>query len=255
MNKVQIILLVKVCAFTLFFGGMQSAHFGHIKLNLSASNSNYSTDFYFNSNATLGLDPGYDAALIGGNPPSFSIYSHLVEGNTGVPFSIQALSNTSMYNVTIPLGVHASQGQEVTISIIETDMPDEIDIYLEDTSNNTFTLLNTNNYIFTASSNISGAGRFYLKFEGDALSTSSSSLDNLNIFSNKNEKSIVITGQLQTEIKVKLFDIHGRIMLSDDLDTANTRQAIDVSHLSAGIYIIELENDSIERRIQKLIIR
>lgn len=255
MNKIKIILLVNVCAFTVFFGRMQSSHFGHIKLNISASNSSYNTDFYFNSNATLGLDPGYDSALLGGNPPSFSIYSHLVEGNTGTPFTIQTLSNTSMYNVTIPLGVNVSQGQEVTISIIETDMPDEIDIYLEDTSNNTDTLLNTSDYIFTADSNIAGVGRFYIRFDGDALGISESSSEYLNIFADINEKTIVIAGQLQSDTKAILFDINGRVILSNELDTASTRQIIDVSRLLAGIYIIELESNTIERRIQKLVIR
>ena len=254
MNIIKILLLFKLCVFTFFLGRTTPVHFGHVKLNSSSGDSNYNTDFYFNSNATQGLDPGYDAALFGGNPPSFSIYSYLVENNTGIPFTIQALSDTAMYDVVVPLGIHASQGQEVTISIIESDMPDAIDIYLEDTSNNTFTLLNTNDYIFTAESNLTGVGRFYLRFSGDALGTSESQLENLNIFADINEKTIVIAGQLQSETKVKLFDIHGRV-LSNDLDTSNTRQIIDVSYLSAGIYIIELQNDTTERRIQKLIIR
>jgi len=236
-------------------GRTATSHYGHIKLNLLSGQSEYNTDFYFNSNATSGLDPGYDAALYDGNPPAFSIYSHLVANDVGTPFAIQALSHTSMNDITVSLGVNASQGQEITISILETDMPDDIEIYLEDTANNSFTLLNINDYVFTADSNISGIGRFYLRFNGDALNTIESTLEELIIFTDTSEKSIVIAGKLQSETKIKLYDIRGRAILVDNLDISNTRQVLNVSHLNTGIYIIELEGETTEKRIQKLVIR
>ena len=236
-------------------GRTASAHFGFVKIKSSATNSEYFTDIYFNSNATLGLDPGYDAALYTNTPPAFSLYSHLVEENTGIPFTIQALNDTAVSNITVALGVHANQGQEVTISIDETDLPDNVDIYLEDTSNNTFTLLNSEDYIFTADTDLSGVGRFYLRFESDALTIKDPSLDTLKIITNQNEKIVEITGQLERETVFKLYDIHGRVILTKNLDVTATQQKIDVNHLSAGIYIVELKTDLGNKRIQKLIIK
>ncbi|WP_179019675.1 PQQ-dependent sugar dehydrogenase [Winogradskyella forsetii] len=242
-----------------FIAGRSSnmAHFGYIKLKANTTNSvnEYSTDFYFNSNATQGLDPGYDAALYGSSPPAFSIYSYLVENDSGIPFTIQALSDTALNNVTVALGINASQGQELTISIFETDLPDSIDVYLEDTLNNTFTLLNSGDYTFTADTNLSGAGRFYLRFEGDALSVNNPSFDNLKISANQINRTVEITGQLEEKTSFKLFDIHGRVILSTPLDITSTQQLVDVRHLNSGIYIVELTNTSGEKRIQKLIIK
>lgn len=241
---------------TFILGRGITVHFGHIKLKASTANLEYFTDFYFNSNATSGLDPGYDAALYNsGNPPAFSIYSQLVEDTTGLPFMIQALSETAMNNVTIALGLHANQGQEVTISILETDMPDTINIYLEDRSNNTFTLLNTNDYTFTAESNLSGYGHFYLRFEAEALNITNPSIDALEISTNQLEHTIEISGQLETKTALKLYDIHGRAILSNNLDISAIKRVIDVSHLSTGIYIAVLETISGEKRKQKLILQ
>ena len=232
-----------------------SAHFGYIKLKANATNSEYLTDIYFNSNATLGLDPGYDAALYSNTPPPFSIYSFLVEENTGIPFTIQALNDNAVSNVTVSIGIHANQGQEITFSIHETDLPDYVDIYLEDTANNSFTLLNAADYTFTSDTNLSGAGRFYLRFESDALTIKNPSLDTLKITTNQNEKIVEITGQLERETVFKLYDIHGRVILTKNLDVTATQQKIDVNHLSAGIYIVELKTDLGNKRIQKLIIK
>lgn len=235
--------------------GVSSTHVGYLKLKSSATDSEYYTDIYFNNNATSGLDPGYDAALYNSNIPAFSIYTHLVEDNIGIPFMIQALGETAINNVTVALGLHANQGQEVTISIFETDISEATNIYLEDTSNNTFTLLNTSNYIFTANSDVSGTGRFSLRFETDVLNINKPMFEALKISTNQSQRTIEVTGQLEEQTSFVLYDIHGRIILTKELDIRSTYQSIDVSHLSTGIYIVELETISGGKRIQKLIIR
>ncbi len=232
---------------------MQS-HYGHLELQIESNSLSYNTDFYFNSNATRGLDPGYDSA-IGGNPPSFSIYSFLLEGNTGIALAIQALSNTDMNDVTIPLGLNASQGQDVTFSITESDILDSIRMYLEDRSNNTITLLNTTDYSFTPDVNLTGTGRFYLIFEGDALGTTEQSLERLHIYADADNKTIVINGQLLSHTNSKLYDIHGRLVRTTALDVTSSNQIIDTSQLSTGIYILELVDDTNQKRAQKVVIK
>ncbi|WP_407557527.1 fibronectin type III domain-containing protein [Winogradskyella sp. 4-2091] len=232
-----------------------NAHYGYIRLNSSAADLSYSTDFYFNSNATSSLDPGYDAALYSSTPPNFSIYSYLVENNSGIPFGIQALSETAMNDISISLGVSASQGQEVTISILQTDLPDSIDIYLEDTANNTFTLLNTSDYVFIAETDISGPGRFYLRTESQALGINQSLINELKIITNTSNNTIDILGQLDTDTSYNLYDLHGRLILNGNLNSRSSEQSIGVNNLTTGIYILELNSDSGSKRIQKLVIR
>ncbi|MEM5564789.1 T9SS type A sorting domain-containing protein [Psychroserpens sp. AS72] len=231
-----------------------SPHFGHLKIGLTSSNSNSSTDIYFNTNASGDFDSGYDAGIFG-EPSSFSIYSQLINNGTTIPLAIQSLNPETMFNIIVPLGVNASQGQEITFSILENDMLDDIKVYLADTYNNTVTLLTDSDYILTPTINLSGVGRFYLSFSSDTLNVTESSLETLDIFTNDNENTIVISGQLQNGSEVELFDTNGRVVLSNSLKTNSMVHTIDVSMLSAGIYIIELNNNLNERRVQKLVIK
>ncbi|MFT4610814.1 MAG: hypothetical protein ACJA1H_000767 [Glaciecola sp.] len=232
-----------------------SPHYGHLKLWLNSGNSNFSTDFYFNSNATQGFDPGYDSGLYYATAPEFSIYSHLVENNTGIPLAVQAFTPESMNDLVVPLGINADQGEEITISIYESDLPWSIYVYLEDTFNNSLTLLNTNDYILTPAANLSGMGRFFLRFSSEALSTDELALEVLDIYANNIEKTIVISGQSQGDAKALLSDINGRLVLANSLDAGTMRRSIDVSQLNAGLYVIELSNGKNKRRVQKLIIK
>jgi hypothetical protein len=81
-----------------------------LKLNLTSSQKNYKTEFYFNEDSSLGLDPGYDGKILGNYVPEFAIYSHLVNDNAGVALALQSLNTTDLTDTMIPIGVNAGQG-------------------------------------------------------------------------------------------------------------------------------------------------
>lgn len=235
-------------------GRLNEVNYDHVKLKLSHSSANFFTDIYFSSAGSSGLDLGYDAGLYANNAPEFSIYSNLVQNSFGEPLGIQVLNSNSISNVTIPLGLNVLQGQQVEVSIAEIDIPENIDVYLEDLYNGTYTLLSNSSYTFTTNNDISGIGRFFLHFEANVLNIAVQPLDALSIYYSVN-KTIVISGQLNIETQLNLYDIHGRKVNSLRLDITNAIHHIDVSTLNTGIYIVELIDKFNHKRFQKLVIR
>ena len=220
---------------------------------LNTVDKSFSTDLYFINNASLGLDVGYDASHFDGAPTDFAIYSELVNDNAGKDLAIQAISFDDVNNNTIiPLGVNANAGEQATISLTNSNI--NVNIYLEDVVTNTFTLLNTSDYTFTPVSNISDTGRFYLRFDTPSLSTSESSLDVLQVYSNYGDKQIIIKGLLTTDADAKLFDIQGRQIFSDALQNGSTINTIDTANLSAGVYLVKI-SDGILSISKKVIIK
>ena len=216
----------------------------HATLKLSKSNDSFNTDFYFTNDATQGLNPGYDAGMYGGSATPFSLYSHLVQDNQGIPFAIQALGETDYNNVTIALGVNAAQGEQITFSISETTLPTTVNVYLDDTVLSTSTLLNSGDYLLTPTSALSGSGRFFLRFAESALSISQNNLNNLNIYASQIDRTVVITGQLLETTTANVYDLQGRLVTSRLLNSDSISQSIDVSSLQSGIYIVQLSNDT-----------
>jgi hypothetical protein len=139
-----------------FVPGCNASELTFLKLNASAANKDYTTEFYFNANASLGLDPGYDGKVSGNVAPSYTLYSHLVEGNTGIPIALQALNPSDLTNTIIPLGVNTNQGEQITFSISESTLPSDVEVYLEDNVTNTVTLLNTGYYTLTPNISLNG---------------------------------------------------------------------------------------------------
>ena len=225
-----------------------------IKLEMTSATNNFNTDIYFTEFSTLGLDPGYDTSLFGGTAPAFSIYSHLVENNNGLPFAIQALGETDYENTTIALGTNANEGEQLTFSISESTLPNTVNVYLDDTVANTSTMLTSSNYILTPTSNLSGTGRFYLRFSSNALSISQNTLENLNIFTNQTEKTIVISGQLLSDTAANIYDIQGRLVKTAELKAFKTSHSININNLSTGVYVVTLSNDS-QNKSEKIIIK
>ncbi len=226
---------------------------GLVRISIDNGLDNYETDIYFNSNATLGLDPGYDASLFGGTAPNFSVYTHLVEQNTGTPMAIQALGENDLNDAVVPLGIHVSQGESITVRVSQMSIPNTVNVYLEDTFNNTFTLLNSNTYNFVAENDINQTGRFFLHFGGTVLGTIDRELDGVSIYTK--DKSIIIEGKLKSNTELILFDIHGKIIKKKNLETKSLEQHINVSTLAPGIYILQLKNKEDQRRIKKIVIK
>lgn len=239
-----------------FIQGRNANPLTYLKLKVNSLNKEYQTGFYFNDNASLGLDPGYDAMIWDETPPDFSLYSHLLQDNIEKPIALQTFNSNDVTDLVIPLGVHANANEYLTFSILESTLPNTISLYLEDTLTNEITLLNNSDYTINPIEQISGTGRFYLRLESSQLNISEQLLEKLMVYANNTNKTIEVIGQLKNQTNFKLYDVNGRLIISNSLDSAQTRQFIDIAQLTTGIYIIELtESETNLKRVKKLIIQ
>ncbi|MTE26100.1 reprolysin-like metallopeptidase [Winogradskyella ouciana] len=227
----------------------------YFKLNLTSESNSYHTEFYVSDDASLSLDPGYDARTFGSIAPDFSIYSQLVEDNDGTDMAIQAISNLDIANdAIVPIGINAVAGQQLTISLSDYSFPEEIDIYLEDRQNNSFTLLNDTDFILSDASDLQGIGRFFLRFNQSVLNVDDSSLETIQIISLANPKQIVVKGQLDELTELTIFDVRGREILNQDLPVGSLSNTISTSGFVSGVYLVQLK-DTKNKISKKLIVR
>lgn len=216
-------------------------HNHRLRLKAEHDGANFATEIYFNAQSTLGLDPGYDAALYSGSTASLMLYSQLVDNNLGRNLALQSLGLSDLNDVTIPLGLKTAEGREVSFSIEDSNLPLEVMVYLEDRQTNTFTLLNSNNYAFTAETAISGTGRFFLRIGTLTLSDIEQESTTLSLYAS--EQTIFIKGLLLADSKVSVYDIQGRQVLTSHFKEGSDDNQIEATHLNSGIYIITLKNE------------
>ena len=224
----------------------------HLQLKMSRNNNEQFTDIYFHENATRGLDPGFDAAVFGGGAGNFGLYTHLVENNQGRDMAIQAVGINDLEDIIIPLGVNVGQGQQVTIGIKESNISDNIEILLEDQLNNSYTRLNSSDFTFTATSTLSNPGRFFLRFSNNSLSINEKDLSTLQIYANS-QKEIVISGILNSGLQLEVYDIQGRLVLKNQLNSQEIQHKINAQHLANGVYIVRIADGNLQKS-QKLVL-
>ena len=181
------------------------------------------------------------------------MYSHLIQDNTGDAFALQTIHSSAFSNVTIPLGLHSNQGEQVTFSIYDSTLPANVNVYLDDTVANTSTLLNSSDYIISLTNVESGTGRFFLRTTENALSSIENNLDKLNVFVLNSSKELIVNGSIEKNTILDLYDIQGRLVFNLLLDYALLQNRIDVSSLSKGIYVVNIQNNS-QQKTQKVII-
>lgn len=225
------------------------------QLNLNSASNNASTKIYFIEGTTRGLDTGYDAGSYAGSASEYSIFSNLVEDNTGLDMAIQTLPYDDFNDVVVPLGIKATAENQLHIGIDNgSTLPTNINVYLEDNVENTFTLLNSSDYVFTPNADLSGTGRFYIHYSSEALSIEQNDFNNLLIYTTINSKTIIVKGQLIAATNANLYDMQGRLVLSKSLNQFNNTNTINISMISTGIYVVKLDNGK-QIKTQKVIIK
>ena len=200
------------------------------------------TKFYFDSNLTLGLDPGYDA---GAFDQSIALMSRLVEDDQGVGMSINAMGLENFEQTAVPLVVNRDAGQPFRISLQEATIPESVELYLEDTQAQSFTNLRTEDFMLNPQTDLSGMGRFYLRMGSTNLGGNEVDESYISIYKASNEDYITIEGLSNfQDAKVDLYNIIGQEVLNQNLKTNQTTQNIPTTGLTTGIYIIRLEADN-----------
>ena len=203
------------------------------------------TKFYFKEGLTLGLDPGYDAGAFN---QSSGLSSRLVEQDNGIGMGINAMPIDAMSNVIVPLAINQEANIALEIQIANSTIPEDINVYIEDTVENTFTLLTNESFELTAQTTLSGAGRFYLHFTTGVLSidtVSSSSL--VSAYKGKGDAYISLEGlqQFSQPAEVTLYNVLGMKILSKTIKNASQKELLSTIGVKKGVYILKVQAENI----------
>ena len=211
-----------------------------IKLNLTDGTDTRDSDIFYIDGTTTGFDDGYDSSIFGGVDHPFTIFTQAVANGSGRNLGIQSLPNSDLEKMVIPVGINAVSGTQITISAASVNLPAGINVYLEDKSDNSFTLLNdSENFTSTLSSDLNGIGRFYLHTSSSALSTDDLNIDNISVYTS-GENNLRVVGVQNGTTNVRMFNILGKQVLNTSFDGVGTND-IALPNLRTGVYIVQLE--------------
>tara|TARA_B110000908_G_C10252465_1_gene452985 strand:- start:430 stop:2868 length:2439 start_codon:yes stop_codon:yes gene_type:complete len=213
-----------------------------INLMLSNDTDTRSTDIFFIEGTTTGWDNGYDSSIFGGTANSFAIYTHLVSDSEGQNLAIQSLPETNFENWIIPVGINAVAGAAITIVAASQNLPEGIDVYLEDKVAGSFTRLATGeSYTTTLSEALNGIGRYYLHTSAQVLRTDDLMHANISIYT-ISENSIRIVGVQSGSVKVRVYSVLGKQMHATSFQ-GNGMNDVDLPKVAKGVYLIQLETE------------
>jgi hypothetical protein len=214
-----------------------------IELFVESNNNTKGTKVFYIEGKTTGFDNGYDSKMFNGVAYDFAIYTELLSDNDGRNLAIQTLPNSDLETMVIPVGLIANAGKEITFSVNTENLPNGINVYLEDRVNNTFVNLSEENFTVTTNSASNGTGQFYIHTTAAKLSTEDISNENSNIRIYKSaNQEITITG-LQTKASVKVFSLLGEEVMAENLSSNQTHD-IQLPNLASGVYVIQLSSST-----------
>jgi hypothetical protein len=214
-----------------------------IELSVIAGKNKNNTRIILLNGATEDMDPGYDIGKYKGNP-KIALFSKLVSNTSNVDFGLQCLPLTGSNSYRIPIGLELSEDAEVTFTAKSINLKENMQVILEDTLNNSFTVLGTEDakYTTTVSSSELKSGRFFLHTSNAA--TSADNIGNVQKFKVYTRKKLIFVETENADIsKIQLFGIEGKLFYQSQSINSNTTK-IDASGFPVGIYLVVVKSSN-----------
>lgn len=205
---------------------------------------NPDTDFE-NDGLVLNLEltskDGTDSSLFNDDTNSFDVFTGLVSDVKGKKLAIQTLPKSNYETIVIPVGVIAEEGKEIEFSVSSQNLPEDIEVYLEDRLNKQFINLSKENYVITLKNKLERIGQFYIHTTSKSLSDEEIIENSKSIHVFKSNKREVTISGLNSKTTLKVFSILGEELMNTQIYKGVNK--IELLNFSAGIYIIKLNSE------------
>lgn len=211
----------------------------NFELSIKSEDKKAITKIFYMEGKTTGYENGYDSRIFGGVEHDFALFTELISNNEGDKLGIQTLPNNNYETMIIPVGIIAEADKEITFSVESLNLPENIDVFLEDRINGEFINLSEDAYKTTLTSDSNSSGQFYIHTTSEKLSTDdiAQNISDISIYKSAKQE-ITITG-LQDDAKVTLYSLLGKKAFTTDI-SSNGKSLITIPSLAKGIYIVKL---------------
>jgi hypothetical protein len=145
--------------------------------------------------------------------------------------------------MVIPVGINAVSGSELVFTAESVNIPNGLDVILEDRQEGIFTNLSAvgATYAITVSDTMSGAGRFYLHTTTqESLSTVSETLTGVSAFT-ANRATLRVTGITRGTASLALYNLLGQSVLSTQFEGNLVNDISLPTTLKSGVYVVAIE--------------
>ncbi len=140
-----------------------------IDLFLTSNKSNVSvkTTIEYRSQSSKGIDEKFDVANYKAN--TLDVFTLFAEGKDKTELTIQSLPEANLKDVIVPVGVKAKASESITFSASILNIPNSLDIYLEDKVEGVMINLSKGKkHTVTFLKDVDGGGRFYIHTKNNA---------------------------------------------------------------------------------------
>ena len=229
----------------------ESSPMGLVRLELNVSNGNKRNFvLLFGDQTTDGFDYGYDARTIDPQPDDLNSF---LGDEKMVIQSYAPITN----NKVVDLVFNSTGTYNYTLEIIELEnISDNQGIYLRDNLTGSYFDLRSGAYSFSSDESGEDTERFDVVFQSaEALSNDEFDTTDVLIFVNNTEDKLYIKGLTTQAKQLSLTNMLGQNIKSYyNINNQTLENGLDISNLSSGVYLVNLNSENGTQLSKKIIL-
>ncbi|CAM1333604.1 M43 family zinc metalloprotease [Tenacibaculum aestuariivivum] len=223
------------------------------QVNLTVTSNNgdaKTTKLYYLSGVTTGFDNGYDGSVFKGAKNNFSVFTKLVNKENNTDYAVQSLPIKDLETTIVPVGIKANAGETVVFSAESFNLPNNVQVYIEDTENGEFVNLSKENYTVVLSKNANSEDQFFIHTTSNRVNGDADVLNTVSVYqSAKNQ--LTVTGLQADNNSIVMYSAIGKQVMAKTFN-ANGNTVINLPKVSSGVYIVNVTSGA--KKVNKKII-
>ncbi|CAL2093030.1 conserved protein of unknown function precursor containing a T9SS type A C-terminal secretion signal [Tenacibaculum sp. 190524A05c] len=210
-----------------------------IELSLENSEYNRSTKLFYAEGKSTEFDNGYDSKVYS-KEADFLIFSGLLSSNDNRHLAIQTLPNDGYNNMIIPIGFKTTTREKLTLSAELLNLPEDVEVFLEDKTFNRFINLKNETYEFSPTKNSIDTGRFYIHTRQTIVEETENIVEGYQIF--KSDANEITIKNLRLNGLIQVYSIQGKVILDSSFESSETNR-IKFNQPASGIYLVAISTE------------
>ncbi len=215
-----------------------------IIVRISDGKQTRKTELQFLKKASIDFDNGLDSSIFYEHPEGLSIYTQVASKKSNHHLGIQSLPEASLKGIVVPLGISAQTPTTITLSMKTEQLSKNSTVYLEDTHEKTFTLLDSKN---SMTLKLNTTPEEFNRFKLHINTPMDTPNNSFQAYQTTNQQ-LVIKGLENAAAIVELYNSFGALVLQKTFSEQEDK-VLKLPRVAMGIYFVKVELHTMTKSI------
>lgn len=188
------------------------------------------------------LDPGFDSEVFENSTKELSLFSRTADLSSSINLGLQVVPFSKSENLIIPIGLHSDSEATVTFNGTLQNIPNKLNVFLEDRKANKVLRLNVPNFSYTTQikQHEKSTGRFFIHTSNQENIDQPKIFNNVLVYSSA-KNNLRVVGLPKGAVIIEVFSVLGKKLFQTSFNSDTSVKNITLKNSDLKLFLVNIK--------------